>query len=190
MRKPMTTKMASLSLLLVSATLWACGSAPMVVAPQAMQPAPAVRSLTTQTAGEKAFREELGRRNIRLSEDQIAIIRAERRAVPSGLFAPRPAANLTAEQNLEVHYQKHRKEFGHTSAEEYLREAIAHLAGRKGELQYFYDTTSFQKGYQTHVVRWNPQSKDFGAVKADGAITTYYKNFTINSKRFVPVPAM
>lgn len=167
-----------------------CGAlSPLPAARMPLAPSALTRTYDAGSTVEKAFRAEVAKRGITLTDAQFAQIRTERGTVPNGTFASRPAANLTAEQNLQVHFLKHCKEFGIKTADDYLKAAVAHSSGAKGPINYYFDMTSFDKGYQTHVVRWNPKTREFGATRADGAVTTYYKNNSVESKRFVPVPA-
>jgi pyocin large subunit-like protein len=167
-----------------------CGAIhPMPAAMAPMAPSTLQRTFDTGNATEKAFRAEVAKRGISLSDAQFSQIRTERMTMPIGTFANRPANNLTAEQNLQVHFQKHCKEFGIKTEQDYLKAAVAHSGGKNGPINFYFDMTSFDKGYQTHVVRWNPKTREFGATRADGAVTTYYKNNSVEAKRFVPVPA-
>jgi hypothetical protein len=57
-----------------------------------------------------------------------------------------------------VHFKKHRLDVGRpfpASPEEYMGRSIASAAGQRGTIEYYFDTTSFDKGYQSNVVRWN-----------------------------------
>jgi hypothetical protein len=56
-------------------------------------------------------------------------------------------------------------------------------------IQYYFDTTSFAKGYQSNVVIWNSSSKEMTAMRSDGAMTTYYRDPALAANRFVVVPA-
>lgn len=143
-------------------------------------------------ADKEAFLAELKSRGIRLSAEDLATLTAERHLTPSGAFADRAAANLTAEENLTVHFKKHGHEFKPRIPSEaaYVEQAIAAATGDRGPVRFYFDTTSFKKGYQSHVVRWVPKTKDFTAFRADGAMTTYYLNFNLSPKRFVEVPAL
>jgi hypothetical protein len=127
---------------------------------------------------------------VKLTDAQLDIISKSRNTVPNGTFASRPAANLTAEQNLETHFLKHGHEFTPkvASAAQYLQQATDLAAGKRGELEFYFDTTSFAKGYQSNVVRWNVKTKEMTAVRPDGAVTTYYLNFSLKPSRFVIVP--
>lgn len=128
---------------------------------------------------------------VTLTDDQLAIISADRAVTPNGQWAPRPAANLTADQNLQVHFLKHGAQFHPAipTAQAYLAQAMALAVGQRGPIQYYFDTTSFAKGYQSCVVRWNSASQEMTALRPDGAITTYYLNNTLEANRFVVVPA-
>jgi hypothetical protein len=176
---------------LLSLTIVGCGAlSPMPVSRAPMAPSTLQRTFDSGSTVEKAFRAEVAKKGLTLTDAQFGQIRTERATMPSGVFASRPANNLTAAQNLEVHFQKHRKEFpGVNTAQDYLDAAVAHGGGKNGTINYYFDLTSFEKGYQTHVVRWNQKTREFGAVRADGAVTTYYRNNSVEPKRFVPVPA-
>jgi hypothetical protein len=128
-------------------------------------------------------------KGVKLSEEDLAMIQAERQVKPSGIWAPRPAEKLTAEQNLDVHFKKHGHEFrpALTSAAAYMAQGNAAGNGERGTVRFFFDITSFDKGYQTHVVRWVPQTHDFMAFRTDGAETTYYQNDP-QPNRFIEVP--
>lgn len=166
-----------------------CGSSLGMASFQGMQ-ASSVSTLSKAPQTKQEFIREVKARGVTLSEAQLTMIAQGRKVQPNGVFAPRPAANLTAEQNLKVHFEKHAHEFSPAiaSAEEYLQRAIDLAAGRRGQIVYYFDTTSFKKGYQSQVVRWNPKTKEFTALRPDGAVTTYYRNFRLASKRFVEVP--
>jgi hypothetical protein len=168
-----------------------CGSA--VQAPlgqqQALRQAAALGQVPAGPKTKADFVKACAAKGIKFSDDQLELIQKERRVVPSGVWAPRPAENLTGEQNLDVHWRKHGHEFRPAieSAEAYLAQGNAAGAGNRGEIRFFFDTTSLDKGYQSHVVRWNPKNHDFPAFRADGAETTYYQNDPKPS-RFVEVP--
>lgn len=139
-----------------------------------------------------AFLAELKKRSIKLSAADLATLTKERSLVPSGEFADRPAAKLTGPENLAVHFKKHGHEFKPAikSEEAYVESAIAAATGKRGEVRFFFDTTSFSKGYQSHIVRWVPKTKEFTAFRADGAMTTYYLNFKVGGSRFIEVPLL
>jgi hypothetical protein len=128
-------------------------------------------------------------KGVKLTEADLAVIQAERQVVPNGTWAARPAEKLTAEQNLDVHFRKHGHEFrpAITSAPDYQAQGNAAGMGKRGAVRYFFDTTSFQKGYQSHVVRWVPATHDFTAFKSTGEETTYYQNDP-KPNRFIEVP--
>lgn len=150
-------------------------------------------ALADQAPKDKAaFLAELKSRSIKLSEKDLATLIEERHLTPSGQFAARPAANLTSEQNLTVHFKKHGHEFSPNipSEQAYIDQGIDAATGDRGTVRFFFDTTSFKKGYQSHIVRWVPSTKDFTAFRADGAMTTYYRNFKVSPKRFIEVPAL
>ena len=147
-------------------------------------------ALSTEPKTKAEFVKEVAARGVKLTDAQLELISKGRNVMPDGTFAPRPAANLTSEQNLKVHFEKHAHEFSPNikSQEEYLQRAMDLAAGKRGDIMYFFDTTSFSKGYQSQVVRWNPKTKEFTALRPDGAVTTYYLNYRLAGKRFVVVP--
>lgn len=147
-------------------------------------------ALKSEPTTKEEFVKAVASRGIKLTSQQLALISTGRSVQPDGTFASRPANNLTAEQNLEVHFKKHAREFKPAipSAEEYLKRAMDLAAGKRGKIVYYFDTTSFSKGYQSQVVRWNPQTKEMTALRPDGAVTTYYLNFSLKPNRFVVVP--
>lgn len=129
-------------------------------------------------------------KGVKLTDAQLDEIQAERNVEPNGTFAPRPAMNLSAEQNLEVHWKKHGHEFKPAlkTPADYMAQANAAGSGKRGAVRFFFDTTSYQKGYQSHVVRWVPATMDFTAFRADGSQTTYYQSKP-KVGRFIEVPA-
>lgn len=150
-----------------------------------------VVALDSEPTTKEAFLKAVADRGVKLSAQQLQIVAAGRTVQPNGQFASRPAANLTSEQNLDVHFKKHGHEFNPpiSSADQYRQQAVDLAAGKRGAIKYLFDTTSFDKGYQSNVVRWNPQTKEMTAVRPDGAVTTYYRNFSLSPKRFIVVPA-
>ncbi len=149
-----------------------------------------VSALSSEPKTKAEFVKEVAARGVKLTEAQLELISKGRSVQPNGTFAARPAANLTSEQNLKVHFEKHGHEFSPaiTSQEEYLQRAIDVASGKRGDIVYYFDTTSFSKGYQSQVVRWNVKSKEFTALRPDGAVTTLYLNYKLAGKRFVVVP--
>ena len=192
MTKQMWRPMGLTALMTLGVTLAGCGMQGRMPVLQSALPAalPMARALDAATDLEKAFRADAAKHGVNLTDAQFAQIKVERKVMPIGTFANRPAENLTPEQNLNVHFLKHGKEFpGLATQADYLAAAIAFDSGKKGPVNFYFDTTSYAKGYQTHVVRWGAASHEFSAVRADGAVTTYYRNDRVDAKRFVPVPA-
>ena len=139
----------------------------------------------------KSFIAAVARLGLKMTSEQVDLVARERAAAPSGEWAPRPAVNLSAEGNLEVHFQKHRRELvpQPTTADEYLARAMKHASGKGTPIVYLFDVQSFDKGYQSHVVRWSSKSHELSAMRVDGAMTTYYLDSKMSSTRFVEVPA-
>jgi hypothetical protein len=126
---------------------------------------------------------------VRLNNGQLEEISMQRHARPSGFWAARPALNLSSEQNLNTHFLKHRKEFyAINSPEQYLKRAIEFQLRQTPTVFYFFDVTSFDKGYQSNVIKYDTSTGEFGAMKANGDITTYYTSDMPSPKRFIPVP--
>jgi hypothetical protein len=141
-------------------------------------------------ANKAEFTKAVAALGVKLTEDQLATISANRSAKPNGKWAPRPAVNLTAEQNLTVHFKKHGYQFNPQipTEEAYLAQAISLANGERGKIQYYFDINSFKKGYQSNVVIWNSTSKELTAMRPDGAMTTYYRDPNLQASRFVIVP--
>lgn len=137
----------------------------------------------------QVFISNVSKLGVKLSNDQLKTISLQRHLKTSGQFASRPAEKLTSEQNLQVHYDKHKKEFPKVkSREDYLQSAIS-FHERKGEtVTYYFDTTSFAKGYQSNVVKYDSKTHEISALRSNGDITTYYTTDAPSSKRFVVVP--
>jgi hypothetical protein len=176
---------------LLLALLSGCGTTTMLAMPTAHAPMLSsvyAKSGVPQTKDD--FVAAVKAAGVTLSAADLNEIAQERTVKPNGQWAPRPAENLTADQNLSVHFNKHGHEFhpALTSEQDYLKQAIAAATGARGTVHYYFDVTSFDKGYQTHVVRWNPVNHDFCAVRNDGAMTTYYQNFRVQAKRYIEVP--
>ena len=103
-----------LSVALALIALTGCAQSPVMHAP-ASAGVSALQSSAPVT--QAAFVDALKKANVRLTDKELAVIEAERKVAPSGVMAPRPAENLSAEQNLDVHFKKHGHEFGVKSAE-------------------------------------------------------------------------
>jgi len=78
-------------------------------------------------------------------------------------------AHFASRKHLESHYQKHRNELGARSAAHYDKMASRFMSGtpQQGVLQ---GTRS-----NGEVVRYNPRTREFGVIKSNGTIKTYYK---------------
>lgn len=137
----------------------------------------------------KGFVSEVSKLGVRLSTSQLKTIETQRNLKPSGKFASRPANNLTSEQNLEIHFQKHKSQFkGINTKEDYLDRALGFYERKSETIQYYFDTTSFAKGYQSNIVRFDSQTREISALRSDGDLTTYYISDKLSPKRFVVVP--
>lgn len=148
------------------------------------------KALAADPATKEEFIKAVATRGVKLTDVQIETIRISRTIKPNGEFAPRPAENLTAQQNLDVHFRKHGNEFSPKlpSADAYKAQAIELAEGKRGTIKFLFDITSFKKGYQSCIVRWNPSTTELTALRPDGALTTYYHDDRMDSKRFVVVP--
>ncbi|MBC7475441.1 MAG: hypothetical protein H7263_14215 [Candidatus Sericytochromatia bacterium] len=194
----MTKKLISLigSAILALSTLTACGSQTDLNAPidlnQQSSISSAKNNLTagTYTTVVQDFVAKAAKMGVKLTDDQIKLISTQRHVLPNGQWAARPAENLTSAQNLDVHFHKHGvPEFHLASADQYLQAAIEFQKYQGSEVSYYFDVTSFSKGYQSNVVKFNSKTHGFGAMKATGEITTYYTNNQPAANRFIPVPA-
>jgi hypothetical protein len=137
----------------------------------------------------QAFLNNVSRFNISLNDGQLREISMQRHIRPSGLWASRPAMNLTGDQNLNVHFIKHRMEFkGINSPEQYLQRSLDFQLRQSPSITYYFDTTSFDKDYQSNVVKYDARTREFGAVRSNGDITTYYTSDPPSAKRFIIVP--
>lgn len=185
MNKPSIAALALTALALLSSGCGVSANAGFASAPNAL----ALRANSAPQT-EADFVRACAALGVKLTSDQLATISADRAVQPNGAWAPRPADNLTADQNLQVHFLKHGSQFHPAPAtpQAYLAQAMALAEGRRGPIQYYFDTTSFAKGYQSHVVIWNAQSQEMTAMREDGAMTTYYLNNSLAANRFVVVP--
>lgn len=138
---------------------------------------------------EAAFIKAVAAHGETLTPDQLDVIQHERQLVPNGQWAPRPADNLTAEQNLQVHFLKHGNQFhpSPSTPEEYMAWGNDAANGKHGEVKFVFDLKSFANGYQSHVMRWVKTTLDFTAFRPDGCETTYYKDIP-SDDRYVEVP--
>lgn len=148
-----------------------------------------VRAVGDVGATEAAFIAAVLAQGVTLTPDELAELQVERATVPNDTWAPRPAMNLTAAQNLTVHFLKHGAEFNPPLPTEdaYMAQGNAAGTGGRGAVQFLFDTTSYAKGYQTHVCRWVSTTLDFTAFKTDGTETTYYRTVPATN-RFIPLP--
>ena len=168
-----------------------CGATATGEAPVA--PSQFAQAAFAEATPAEEFRQELGRRGVSLSDAEFASVVRQRQIQPAGCWAPRPAAGLDARANLEVHFKKHQSQVGPPrprTAEEYMALAIASAKGERGTIAYYFDLQSFDKGYQSHVVRWNQKSRELTALRDDGCMTTYYRDDNLKPSRFVVVPQL
>lgn len=136
------------------------------------------------------FKSDVSKLGINLTNEQLRIISIQNNIKPSGKFASRPAHNLSAEQNLEIHFKKHYKEFeGINSKEEYLRRAIQFLNNNSPTAKKYFDTQSFAKGYQSNVIKYDSKTFELSAMRLDGDVTTYYISKKLSQDRFIEIPS-
>ncbi len=146
---------------------------------------------TDSDISEKAqvFANNVAKLGVKLSKEQLNIINIQRHLKTTGKFASRPAEKLTSEQNLNVHFNKHKKEFPSVkTAQDYINSAINFHNRNDQNTHYYFDTTSFTKGYQSNVVKYDNKTHELSALRTDGDITTYYTSNQPSAKRFVLVP--
>ncbi|MFN8576144.1 MAG: hypothetical protein U0354_04745 [Candidatus Sericytochromatia bacterium] len=136
----------------------------------------------------QVFVNNVSKLGVKLQPEQLKTISLQRHLKTSGKFASRPDANLTSEQNLQVHFDKHKKEFPNVKTkEQYLQSAIDFHNRKSPTIKYYFDTTSFSKGYQSNVVKYDSKTHELSALRSDGDITTYYTSDDPSPKRFVVV---
>lgn len=136
------------------------------------------------------FRSDVSKFGIKLTDEQLRLISIQNNIKPSGKFAARPAHNLSATQNLDIHFKKHYKEFkGINSKEQYLQRALDFLNNDSPTAKRYFDTQSFSKGYQSNVIKHDSKTFELSAMRSDGDITTYYISKKLSSGRFVEVPS-
>ena len=146
------------------------------------------RNISSYSDDVKLFVANASKLGVKLTDEQLRTISIQRHVAPNGKWASRPAENLTAEQNLDVHFRKHKAEFNIKTKEDYLQRAVAFQKKTGSTVTYYFDITSFAKGYQSNVVKFDSKTREFGAKKPNGEITTYYTNDTPAAKRFIVVP--
>lgn len=136
------------------------------------------------------FKNDVSKFGINLTDEQLKIISIQNNIKPSGKFASRPAHNLSEEQNLDIHFKKHYKEFqGINSKEEYLERALKFLNNNSPTSKRYFDTQSFAKGYQSNVIKYDSKTFELSAMRSNGDITTYYTSKKLSTERFVEVPS-
>ncbi len=91
----------------------------------------------------------------------------------SGANAPNNAAPRNGQfadnPKLQDHFNRHGGDFGAGSAAQYEQQANTFLNGSR-------DTGVLEKARPNgDIVRYNPATEEFGIVKPDGTIRTYYK---------------
>lgn len=151
-----------------------------------------VQSVSKNTFSAQAvekFTSAVSALGVKLTPEQLKVISTQRHLKTTGVFASRPATHLSSDQNLVIHFNKHKSQFpGITTKEAYLAAAKNYLDNNTTAVYYF-DTTSFSKGYQSNVVKHDAKTMELSAVRTNGDITTYYKDNKMDPKRFVVVPA-
>lgn len=126
---------------------------------------------------------------VKLTPDQLKTISIQRHLTTTGKFASRPAEKLTSEQNLQVHFNKHKKEFPNVKTmSDYIDSAVSFHKRNNENTNYYFDSTSFAKGYQSNVVKYDSKTHELSALRTDGDITTYYTSDQPSTKRFILVP--
>lgn len=189
----MIKKLISMTVLAATVLVSACSSEDILVNPENQN----INTFSVDTPDNatilspevKGFVTSVSRLGVNLNNEQLKIIEIQRSLKPSGNFASRPANNLTAEKNLDIHFQKHKSQFkGVTSKEIYLQRALEFFERESDSIQYYFDSTSFSKGYQSNVVRFDSKTREISALRSNGDLTTYYISDDLSPKRFVVVP--
>jgi hypothetical protein len=136
------------------------------------------------------FKKDVYNFGIKLTDEQLRTISTQINIKPSGRFASRPAHNLSAEENLDIHFKKHYKEFNNiNSKEEYLKRAVEFLNNNSPTAKRYFDTQSFEKGYQSNVIKYDSKTFELSAMRSDGDVTTYYISKKLPANRFVEIPS-
>ena len=88
---------------------------------------------------------------------------------PEGASKP---ARFFAEDLLNGHFEDHGSDFGATTPSEYEQQASNFLTNQKNP-----DILEFTRvrGYRAGDSALNPETNEFGVVKPDGSIRTYYR---------------
>lgn len=144
-------------------------------------------AFTTQAV--QKFVSDVSELGVKLKQEELKTISTQRHLKTTGVFASRPAEHLSSEQNLSIHFNKHKGQFPNVKTkEEYLAAAKNYLDNNTTAVYYF-DTTSFAKKYQSNVIKYDKKTTELSAMRLNGDITTYYKDNKVDPKRFVVVPA-
>jgi len=80
-----------------------------------------------------------------------------------------PGAKFGSQARLDDHFKRHGHDFGATSAAQYQRQASKFLTENLGP------ATLEKTRKNGDVVRYNPNTDEFGVVSKSGVIRTYYK---------------
>jgi hypothetical protein len=86
---------------------------------------------------------------------------------------PSETARFSSEDLLDGHLEDHGSDFGATTASEYEQQASDFLTNQENQ-----DILEFERvqGYRAgDAVRFNPETDEFGVIRPDGTIRTYYR---------------
>jgi Phage portal protein len=98
---------------------------------------------------------------------------ASARSSSSSSEAASETARFFAEDSLDGHFEDHGSDFGATTSSEYEKQASDFLTNQKNP-----DILEFTRlrGYRTgDIVRFNPETDEFGVVRPNGSIRTCYR---------------
>lgn len=144
-------------------------------------------AFTTQAV--QKFVADVSELGVKLKPEELKTISTQRHLKTTGIFASRPAEHLSSEQNLLIHFNKHKGQFPNVKTKEEYLAAAKNFLDNNTTSVYYFDTTSFAKKYQSNVIKYDKKTTELSAMRLNGDITTYYKDNKVDPKRFVVVPA-
>jgi len=123
----------------------------------------------------------------RVSKENIELIVEFTRVKPTGKWIEFDGNN--PEQNLTLHFQKHRYDFNppFRTEEEYHNSAVKAAASNDPNYDYFFDLKYYNEG-MVSVVKWNAKSKELVVMRSDGRLATYFSDDRLASGRFIKIP--
>lgn len=135
---------------------------------------------------ELEFMQQMTALGIRLTVKDLDEVTRYTVVKPSGQWTPGPMNNSDA--NLQEHFHKHGHELQPPaqSAREYLDRALSFAS--QPRVDRFFDSKYYKDRQFVSVVRWDRGSQEFGVVRLNGQMATYFLRDDAESGRFVKVP--